>query len=96
MSDPFLYRVKAAQRDLIAECRLVKLGKRLTAALFGEDSLGWAPYLALWLALASGAALGAFAYRLFGAASLWGGALAMALLGALSLKLRLRPVEGAA
>jgi uncharacterized membrane protein YoaK (UPF0700 family) len=68
---------------------LVKLGKRLTAALFGEDRGGWAPYLLLWLALAVGAALGAMSYRWFGTAALWAGALATALLGVLAPRMRL-------
>jgi uncharacterized membrane protein YoaK (UPF0700 family) len=68
---------------------LVKLGKRLTAALYGEDRGGWAPYLLLWLALAVGAALGAMSYRWFGTAALWAGALATALLGVLAPRMRL-------
>lgn len=72
---------------------LVKLGKRLTAALFGEDRGGWAPYLLLWLALAAGAALGALSYRWFGVAALWAGALAMALLSGLAPRLRLNAAD---
>jgi len=72
---------------------LVKLGKRLTAALFGEDRGGWAPYLLLWLALAVGAALGALSYRWFGVTALWAGALATVLLSALAPRLRMTSVD---
>lgn len=72
---------------------LVKLGKRLTAALFGEDRLGWAPYLLLWLGLAVGAALGALAYRWLGLAALWPGALAMTLLCVLAPRMRLSSAD---
>ncbi|CAN7452426.1 YoaK family protein [Phenylobacterium sp. LjRoot225] len=61
---------------------LVKLGKRITAALYGGDPLGWAPYLLLWLGLLAGAFLGATAYSQMGLTALWGAALAA---GALSL-----------
>jgi len=37
---------------------LVKLGQRAAGAVFGEDRLGWLPYLLLWLGLVGGAGLG--------------------------------------
>jgi len=59
---------------------LVKLGKRLTAALLGGDPLGWAPFLWLWLGLLTGAVTGALAYRIFGVHALLGAVLIMATL----------------
>ena len=56
---------------------LVKLGKRLTAALLGGDRLGWAPFLLLWLGLLTGAVTGALAYRSFGVPALLGAVLVM-------------------
>lgn len=45
---------------------LVKLGKRLTASLWGGDPFGWLPFLLLWVGLLSGAVLGAVAFARFG------------------------------
>ena len=50
---------------------LVKVGQRLAAAVRGDDPLGWAPYLLLWLGLVAGAVAGASAYSRWGSASLW-------------------------
>ena len=64
---------------------LVKLGQRAAGALFGEDRLGWLPYLVLWLGLVGGAFVGAVCYRWMGLQALWIGAaaaLGLALIGA--------------
>lgn len=61
---------------------LVKVGKGLTAALFGEAPLRWAPHLLLWLGLICGAVLGAIAFNRFQASALW---LPVALMSVLSL-----------
>jgi len=45
---------------------LVKLGKRLTASLWGGDPFGWFPYLVLWGGLLAGAVIGAMAYARLG------------------------------
>ena len=66
---------------------LVKLGKRITAALLGGDPFGWAPYFLLWLGLVAGAALGATAYLHVGPQALWGAAGSMALLALAAAKL---------
>jgi uncharacterized membrane protein YoaK (UPF0700 family) len=66
---------------------LVKLGKRITAALLGEDPLGWAPYLFLWLGLLGGALVGAIAYHHAGPRALWGGAVAMAVLAFVAFRI---------
>jgi uncharacterized membrane protein YoaK (UPF0700 family) len=58
---------------------LVKLGQRITAALFGGDRLGWAPYLMLWLGLVGGALAGAVAYNWIGLSGLWFAAAAAAI-----------------
>lgn len=50
---------------------LVKCGQRVAAALRGGDRGGWIPHLMLWLALASGAVLGALAWRLSVAMAPW-------------------------
>ena len=50
---------------------LVKLGQHLTTALTGGPTLGWVPYLLLWLGLASGAVLGAIVYPVMGLNALW-------------------------
>ncbi len=61
---------------------LVKLGQRLTEALFGGDRWAWLWYFLLWAGLAAGAALGALAYERFGLGGLWIAATAAALLTA--------------
>ena len=66
---------------------LVKLGKRITAALLGGDRFGWAPYFLLWLGLVAGAALGATAYLHLGPQALWWAACSMALLALAAAKL---------
>ena len=64
---------------------LVKLGKRLTATLFGGDRFGWAPLLLLWMGLLTGAVLGAVAYRFAGAQALWAAAGVMSLLAVVAI-----------
>ncbi len=49
---------------------LVKLGKRITAALWGGPVFGWVWYLALWLGLCGGAVVGGLSYGRFGSAAL--------------------------
>ena len=50
---------------------LVKTGQRLAKALRGGDPLAWVPYALLWLALTSGAAIGAAAFPYLGLSLLW-------------------------
>ncbi len=50
---------------------LVKVGQRITAAAWGDDPFGWAPYLLLWLGLLGGAIAGAEAYGDLGLRGLW-------------------------
>lgn len=50
---------------------LVKLGQRTAGALFGDDRLGWLPYLLLWLGLVGGAIVGAGCYAWIGLQALW-------------------------
>lgn len=50
---------------------LVKIGQGLATLLSGGERLVWVPYLILWLALVSGAAIGAALFGIFGIASLW-------------------------
>lgn len=59
---------------------LVKLGKRLTASLWGGDPFGWLPYLLLWAGLLSGAILGALTFARFGPSALAAAVAAMLLL----------------
>lgn len=61
---------------------LVKMGKRITVAIWGGDRWGWAPFFLLWAGLACGAVLGALSYQNFG---VW--ALAVAATAMLSLAL---------
>lgn len=64
---------------------LVKVGQRAAGALFGEDRLGWLPYLLLWLGLVGGAVFGAFCFPRLGLQALWIAAaagLGLALVGA--------------
>ena len=49
---------------------LVKIGQGLATLLSGGERLVWVPYLILWLALVSGAAIGAALFGIFGIASL--------------------------
>jgi uncharacterized membrane protein YoaK (UPF0700 family) len=55
---------------------LVKFGRNLTMALLGGERWAWRPYLLLWLGLASGAVMGALAWRYLGLGNLWLAALA--------------------
>jgi len=64
---------------------LVKVGKGLAAALFGEDHGPWLPDLMLWAGLVAGAAGGAVAYGRLGPPALWPAAAAMMVLAALSV-----------
>jgi uncharacterized membrane protein YoaK (UPF0700 family) len=59
---------------------LVKLGKRLTASLWGGPPFGWLPYLLLWAGLLSGAILGALTFARFGPSALAAAFVAMLLL----------------
>lgn len=63
---------------------LVKVGKGLTAALFREARLRWAPHLLLWLGLVCGAVLGAAAFSQFHALALWPAVAALGILALLS------------
>lgn len=65
---------------------LVKVGKGLAAAIFGEDRGPWLPDLMLWAGLVAGAAGGAVVYGRFGAPALWPAAGAMAMLAILSFR----------
>ena len=59
---------------------LVKLGKRLTAALLGGDRFGWVPFLVLWSGLLAGTVAGALAYGVLGVNALVGAVVGMAAL----------------
>lgn len=61
---------------------LVKLGQRLTEALFGGDRWAWLWYFLLWSGLVAGASVGTLAYQRFGLGGLWFAASAAALLTA--------------
>jgi uncharacterized membrane protein YoaK (UPF0700 family) len=50
---------------------LVKLGQRLANAIMGGPRFAWLPYLALWVGLISGAAVGAAVYPHLGFQALW-------------------------
>ena len=63
----------------------VKVGQRVTDALFGGPRWGWAPYLRLWAGLVGGAVAGALVVRLVGDDALW---FAVALTLALTALLR--------
>ena len=65
---------------------LVKLGKRLTASLWGGDRFGWVPYLLLWAGLLTGAILGAASFARFGPNALAVPILAMLVLTILSAR----------
>jgi uncharacterized membrane protein YoaK (UPF0700 family) len=70
---------------------LVKLGKRLTVALWGGDRFGWIPYLLLWAGLLAGAVLGALAYAGCGPNALAFAGAAMLLLTMISVRSRAQP-----
>ena len=74
---------------------LVKVGKGITAALFGEAPFRWAPHLLLWLGLVCGGVLGAAAFSRFEALALWAAVAATGLLGLLSPKIFPEPREEA-
>lgn len=65
---------------------LVKLGKRITASLWGGPPFGWVWFLALWLGLLLGAVLGGVCYARFGASALVAPVGMMLLLTAFSAK----------
>lgn len=60
---------------------LVRMGQRITTALHGGPRWDWLPFLALWLALSGGGALGAVSYLKIGVLALW---LALAVVVALA------------
>lgn len=66
---------------------LVKLGQRVSAALFGGDPLAWLPYFLLWAGLIAGAVAGASAYGRFGMAALWGAVVATVILMGVAARL---------
>ncbi|MNU45836.1 hypothetical protein D3C71_346860 [compost metagenome] len=70
---------------------LVKLGKRLTVALWGGDRFGWVPYLLLWAGLLSGAVSGALAYAQFGPNALAFAGAGMLLLTVFSIRSQTHP-----
>jgi len=57
---------------------LVKLGQRITGAMFGGDRFAWISYLLLWMGLVAGACIAASLYPHFGWATLWFAAAAAA------------------
>ncbi len=59
---------------------LVKMGKRLVAALLGGDRFGWVPFLLLWSGLLAGAVAGALVYSVFAVNALVGAVAVMAAL----------------
>lgn len=59
---------------------LVKLGQQITNAFMGRSRVAWLPYLALWIGLISGAAVGAAVYPQLGFQALWFAAAAAAIL----------------
>jgi uncharacterized membrane protein YoaK (UPF0700 family) len=63
---------------------LVKLGQRITGALFGGDRFAWISYLLLWMGLVAGACIAAFLYPHFGWAALWFAAAAAAVLAVIA------------
>lgn len=63
---------------------LVKLGKRITVALWGGSRFGWIPFLLLWLGLLMGSVLGALVFAQFGPNALIAPIAAMGLLTAAS------------
>jgi uncharacterized membrane protein YoaK (UPF0700 family) len=50
---------------------LVRMGQRITTALHGGPRWDWVPFLALWLGLSAGGALGAVTYLQIGVLALW-------------------------
>lgn len=67
---------------------LVRMGQGIAARIAGRGGEGWIVWLALWLALATGAISGAVTWRAIGMAGLWVPALAAALLALLAARIR--------
>ena len=67
---------------------LVRMGQGIAARIAGRGDDGWIAWLALWLALASGALCGAITWREFGLAGLWVPAIAAALLAWFAERIR--------
>lgn len=65
---------------------LVKIGQRIAAALTGGDRWAWVPFAWLWMGLALGGAMGAFAYLRWGVLALWAAAGVVAVLAAVSAR----------
>ena len=63
---------------------LVKLGQKVTAALFGERGNGWHRYLLLWCSLTLGSLCGGAGYLLLGLAALGPAVIALAAAAAAS------------
>ena len=64
---------------------LVKMGKRITAALCGGDRWGWVPFFLLWTGLTCGAVLGAVCFERLGIEALLLAVAAMAVFTVVSL-----------
>lgn len=67
---------------------LVRMGQGIAARIAGRGGEGWIVWLALWLALATGAISGAVTWRAIGMAGLWVPALAAALLALFAARIR--------
>ncbi|MDP3405415.1 MAG: DUF1275 family protein [Brevundimonas sp.] len=50
---------------------LVRMGQRIATALHGGARWDWVPFLALWIGLSGGGALGAASFLRFGVLALW-------------------------
>lgn len=72
---------------------LVKLGQRLTGAMFGEDATVWLWYLLSWLGLVAGAVVGADAYATFGLRAIAGAALGAVLLSVVAWRVERASAE---
>lgn len=67
---------------------LVRMGQGIAARITGRGEDGWIAWLLLWVALATGAVLGAATWQAVGMAGLWVPAVAAALLAAFAGRLR--------
>jgi uncharacterized membrane protein YoaK (UPF0700 family) len=61
---------------------LVRMGQRITTALHGGPRWDWVPFLALWMGLAAGGAVGAVSFLRIGVLALWPAAIVVAALAA--------------